>query len=1443
MTRDESLRERSFTHSGERRGSFDLGRPLSEQRPPISLTPGFRQNSLTISKLAQTSAYYSEKALRVGVKDKLTSVKPVSYFKLYRFVTACELMMLVLGLVLASINGLFCPMGVIIYAEFTSLLIDRTVMTETSTKTLAIAWFGGGRILSNASREENKKALLEDSVAFGVGCAVFSLIQLVCAAISVDLFNCVALKQIERVKEKFLRAVLRQDISWYDLNTSMNFATKISDDVERYREGIAEKVPMMVYLVMSFVTAVIISFCYGWKLTLVILSCTPVIIATTALVAWLQSSLTIRELQAYSIAGVIAEEVLSSIRTVVAFGGEKKELDRYARRLQPAKRIGARKGMWTGFGSGVMWFIIYATYSLAFWYGVTLILKGRREGNTTYNPATLLIIFFSVLQGAQDVGLTPPHMEAIANARASAASVFEVLDRKPEIDSLSEEGAKPALVGDMEFENVTFSYPARPDVKVLNSFNLKINCNETVALVGPSGCGKTTVLQLIQRMYDPHEGAVMTSGYDLRNLNVKHLRGHIAVVGQEPVLFAGSIKDNIRMSNPTCTDEEIEVAAKEAYCHHFIKHLPNSYDTMIGERGAQLSGGQKQRIAIARALVRKPKLLILDEATSALDSHSEAKVQRALDAAAKNRTTVMVSHRLTTALNADRIVFIDKGVAVEQGTHEELINMKGRYYELVLINAPSMAPLEATTEAITKRLKVIRPKAAKIVSEETIKRDSSSSSSESELEDAKKDEKDFEPSTWQILKLCKPEKYLMLIGIIAAIFVGASFPSFAVLFGETYGFLESKNEKYIMKGTTFIAYMFLLVGVITGIGIFVQIYIFHLTGVRLTARLRVAVFESMLKQEIGWFDDPLNGVGALCARLAADAAAVQGATGTRIGALMQATATIVIGVCLSMYYTWKMTLVSLVNVPLVIGAVILEGRVLSAGLQSVRKASNKATTIATEAIVNIRTVSAFCGEEGVMVRFQKASKEAAVTSRKNVRWRGCVFGFGQTAPVAGYALALWYGGTLVAKGEVPYKDVIKVSEALIFGAMMMGQALAFAPNFRAAVSAAGRVFILLERKTLIASTKSPSVYEDYIANGKIDYRGIFFRYPTRKGVEVLNGATLAVPAGKRVALVGSSGCGKSTLIQLLQRLYDPDNGSVYLDDINILTEMRLTTLRRNLGIVSQEPVLFDRSIKDNIAYGDNTRQIPIEEIVKAAKAANVHSFILALPAGYETRIGARASQLSGGQKQRIAIARALVRNPRVLLLDEATSALDTQSEKIVQEALDRASEGRTCLIIAHRLATIQNADMICVLDGGVVKEKGTHSELIKLKGVYAKLYELQVGIIEEEELNTSIVFQNKSETKKVKPQTKKLVINEQETKNVDENEPETKKVDKNEPETKKVDENEPENKTSDENKPEPKKVEKDEPEPKKDDKNESGSKKDDKNEPDNDGATSSKANN
>ncbi|XP_010631199.1 ATP-dependent translocase ABCB1-like isoform X4 [Fukomys damarensis] len=244
--------------------------------------------------------------------------------------------------------------------------------------------------------------------------------------------------------------------------------------------------------------------------------------------------------------------------------------------------------------------------------------------------------------------------------------------------------------------------------------------------------------------------------------------------------------------------------------------------------------------------------------------------------------------------------------------------------------------------------------------------------------------------------------------------------------------------------------------------------------------------------------------------------------------------------------------------------------------------------------------------------------------------------------------------------------------------------------------------------------------------GDVTFSDVVFKYPTRPDIPVLQGLSLQVKKGQTLALVGSSGCGKSTAVQLLERFYDPLAGTVLVDGKEI-QQLNVQWLRAQLGIVSQEPILFDCSIGENIAYGDNSRTVSQEEIVKAAKEANIHQFIKSLPDKYNTRVGDKGTQLSGGQKQRIAIARALVRQPRILLLDEATSALDTESEKVVQEALDKAREGRTCIVIAHRLSTIQNADVIVVIQNGRVKEHGTHQQLLAQKGIYFSMVSVQAG--------------------------------------------------------------------------------------------------------------------
>lgn len=305
-------------------------------------------------------------------------------------------------------------------------------------------------------------------------------------------------------------------------------------------------------------------------------------------------------------------------------------------------------------------------------------------------------------------------------------------------------------------------------------------------------------------------------------------------------------------------------------------------------------------------------------------------------------------------------------------------------------------------------------------------------------------------------------------------------------------------------------------------------------------------------------------------------------------------------------------------------------------------------------------------------------------------------------------------------GKASFTEVYIVQNAIIGGAGMIGYSFAFVSDFNKAMVAAARVFQLLDRKPLIDANPSAGLKVNDV-QGNVEVKEAEFHYPTRPNIQILKRLQLSIKKGESIALVGESGCGKSTVIQLIQRLYDLDNGKIEIENENI-ESLNLPWLRSKLGLVSQEPVLFDRTIAENIQYGDNEREVSMDEVLECSRRANIHNFVNALPSGYDTKVGSKGTQLSGGQKQRVAIARALVRNPKILLLDEATSALDTESEKIVQDALDAAQVGRTTITIAHRLSTIKNVDQIYIIDNGQIVEHGSHEELLKQQGHYHKLW-------------------------------------------------------------------------------------------------------------------------
>ncbi|KAK9524101.1 hypothetical protein VZT92_017968 [Zoarces viviparus] len=1302
----------------------------------------------------------------------------VGFFQLFRFATCHDVLMMAVGGVCAVLHGSAQPLMLLVFGLLTDTFIEYDIELNelrddrkecvnntiqwkrnyTAADGLSPPW-PNSSFINNSTWEmltplSNRTCGLLDiehemtNFAFyyvGIGAAVFLL-----GYFQISLWVTTAARQIQLIRKMYFSKVMRMEIGWFDCTSVGELNTRMSDDINKINDAIADQVAIFLQRFTTFVCGFCIGFVKGWKLTLVIVAASPLIGVGAGLMALFVAKLTGMELEAYAKAGAIADEVLSSIRTVAAFGGEAKEVQRYDKNLISAQRWGIRKGLIMGFFTGYMWLIIFLCYGLAFWYGSSLVLD-----TDEYTPGTLLQVFFGVLIAAMNLGQASPCLEAFAAGRGAATIIFETIEREPKIDCLSEAGYKLDRVkGDVEFHNVTFHYPSRPEVKILDQLSVPVKSGQTTAFVGPSGAGKSTAIQLFQRFYDPKEGMVTLDGHDIRGLNIQWLRSLIGIVEQEPVLFATTIAENIRYGRPGVSMEDIIGAAKQANAYDFIMDLPQKFDTLVGEGGGQMSGGQKQRIAIARALVRNPRILLLDMATSALDNESEAIVQEALDKVRLGRTTISIAHRLSTIKNADVIVGFEHGRAVEQGKHEELLERKGVYFTLVTLQSQGDKALNekarqmADKEEEPERLNLSRAGSYRASLRASIRQRSRSQlsnlipgvpvsivgelgpraysmsqadkSTNAVREEEEEEEEPVEPApVARILKYNIPEWPYMLFGSFGAAINGGVNPVYSLLFSQILATFSITDPAVQRKEIDGICMFFVMIGVVSFFTQMLQAYAFSKSGELLTRRLRRLGFHAMLGQEVGWFDDHRNSPGALTTRLATDASQVQGATGSQIGMIVNSLTNIGVAVLMSFVFSWKLTLLILCFLPFIALSGAFQAKMLTGFAKEDKQAMETAGRISGEALNNIRTIAGL-GKERLFVDMYEAQLDAPYQAAlKKAKVYGACYGFAQCVIFLTNSASYRFGGYLVRQEGLHFSLVFRVISAIVTSGTALGRASSYTPDYAKAKISAARFFQLLDRVPQISvySDKGDK-WENF--QGNIEFIDCKFTYPTRPDIQVLNGLNVSVKPGQTLAFVGSSGCGKSTSVQLLERFYDPDHGRVLIDG-HVSTRVNVPFLRSKIGIVSQEPILFDCSIEENIKYGDNSREIGLSEVISAAKKAQLHGFVESLPEKYNTNVGAQGSQLSRGQKQRIAIARAIIRDPKILLLDEATSALDTESEKTVQDALDKAREGRTCIVIAHRLSTIQNSDIIAVMSRGYVIEKGTHDQLMALNGAYYKL--------------------------------------------------------------------------------------------------------------------------
>ncbi|KAK9468259.1 P-loop containing nucleoside triphosphate hydrolase protein [Lipomyces arxii] len=1333
--------------------SSDEGKLVDETTPLKSAANGKADSKVTVDEFS-TLPEHDANILREQVE-----VPPfkATFFTLYRFANGSDRFLLLVSFISNCASGVMRPLMSVVFGNVTQIFTetgngslmydDEHYYNGTYSKYNESDYEAG---FSNYTDYEQPQMLSDEEFNSRVSTLALYFVYLGIADIVFTFIGTFLLMDrgevlAARIREKYLQATLRQNIGYFDKLGTGEITTRISADTTLVQEGMSDKIGQTTVVLATFLSAIIIAFARSAKLTAILLSVIFMIMFTMAMASKGMIKCFRMSLTGYSVGGTLAEEVISSVRNVQAFGVQDILAGQYDEYLIITEKWGLRAGFALGGMVGIMWFGVYCNYSLSLWQGSRYLASRELEvGN-------VISVLMAMMMAAFCASNIAPNLKNITTAIAAASKIFATIDRQSAIDSSSSTGATlDSVEGKIELKNVRFIYPSRPDVTILRDYNLTIPAGSTVALVGSSGSGKSTIIGLIERFYKPLGGNILLDGHDINNLNVKWLRRQISLVSQEPVLFSCSIFENVAYGligtkYESASDIEkrelVNAACEQANALSFIEKLPAGFDTDVGERGFLLSGGQKQRIAIARAIVSNPKILLLDEATSALDTKSEGVVQDALDKAAKNRTTIVIAHRLSTIRDADLIVVMSKGKIVEMGTHNELLSQEGEYFGLVEAQqiskmkdekrAALMGVASGVPDEDEKLIEMVKMNTEK--NDLTLARTKTAASirSVSSVVLAAKEEQVPKQSSLIeliafILKLSTPEHGWMLVGGLSAFANGLAYPATSIFYSScisAFGYATT-DPNSMRQTVNMFAGLFFMLAIVQGILFTITNAALAYVAQRLVRRIRYMSFRQMLRQDIAFFDRDENSTGALTSTLSRDAQAVEGLSGATLGQILNAGVNVIGGFILSFIVSPKIAIVCAACVPALVLTGYFRFSMQARFEDSIKKTHGKSAAQACEAAAAIRTVVSLTREDDVYKTYHEALESQIKVARPATGVSAILYGLCQGIGYFTMALAFWWGSRFIRSGEYTVTQFFITFVAMIMGAQSAGIVFAFAPDMGKAQSATASIKRLMESVPEIdAWSGEGEVLKD--VEGDIEFRDVHFRYPSRPGVPVLRGLNITVRKGQYAALVGMSGCGKSTTIALIESFYRPLAGQVLIDGHDV-SELEITSYRSHLAMVQQEPVLYAGSIRDNIKLGSlDPENVTDEEIYETAKQANIHDFVSSLPDGYNTLCGSKGVLLSGGQKQRIAIARALIRRPKVLLLDEATSALDSESEKVVQAALDVAAKGRTTIAVAHRLSTIQNADVIYVFDGGRVCEMGTHQELLAKGGKYFELVQMQ----------------------------------------------------------------------------------------------------------------------